>query len=60
MSKKKVVSADNLQDTLTTFSELYEEATPEERQELMRLHINQLFWSPEESSLLYLKNPGQR
>ena len=29
--KKKVVSAGALKNTLTTFSELYEEATPEER-----------------------------
>lgn len=56
-SKKKAVSAGALQGALTTFRELHQEATLEERRELMRLHINQLVWTPEEIRLALFGNP---
>ena len=50
-AKKKVANTSTMQDTLTTFSELYSAATPEEKKELMQMHINELFWTPTEIKL---------
>ena len=56
--KKKAVSPDALKDTLTTFSELSSQATPEERKELMQLHINQLIWTPKGVKLALFERPA--
>jgi len=45
------VSASTLQDRLTTFSDLFAEATSEEKKDLLALHINQIVWTPQEVRL---------
>jgi site-specific DNA recombinase len=56
--QKKVVNAASLEGSLTTFKEIYEEATHEEQRELMRLHLNQLVWSPGEIHLALFDQPS--
>jgi len=55
--KKKVAHFDTFADTLTTFSEMYSEATPEERKELMQLHIHQLIWTPKRIRMAIYERP---
>ena len=43
--KQKVASIALWEQKLTTFRELYNEATPEERKDLLRLHINYLIYT---------------
>ena len=40
--------------SLTTFSDLYDGATPAERKKLLQLRINQLVWNPTRSNSLSL------
>ncbi len=47
MAKQKAVSVALWEQKLTTFEELYNEATPEERKDLLRLHINHLVYTPD-------------
>ena len=56
-TKQKAVSAQSLTESLTTFGELYREALPEERRELIRLRVNQLVWKPDEIRLALLDSP---
>ena len=56
IAKQKAVSAQSLTDSLTTFEDLYQEALPEEKRELIRLRVNQLIWTPEEIKLALLDN----
>ena len=56
-TKQKAVSAQSLTESLTTFGDLYREATPEERRELIRLRVNQLIWTPDEIRLALLDSP---
>ena len=58
-AKQKAVSAQSLTESLTTFGDLYREALPEERRELIRLRVNQLIWTPEEIRLALLDQPYQ-
>jgi len=58
-AKRKVVSFDTVKDTLTTFSTVYTKATPEEKKELMRLHIHQLVWTPREIRLALFEQPTE-
>ena len=58
--KSKAVSAKDLTNSLTTFGDLYQEALPEERWELVRLRVNQLIWTPEEIQLALFDTPYQR
>ena len=53
-AKQKAVSAQSLTESLTTFGDLYREALPEERRELIRLRVNQLIWTPDEIRLALL------
>ena len=46
-AKQKAVSIALWEQKLTTFEELYNEATPEERKDLLRLHINYLIYTPD-------------
>ncbi len=55
--KQKAVSAQSLTESLTTFGDLYREAIPEERRELIRLRVNQLIWTPDEIRLALLDSP---
>lgn len=55
--KKKVVNFDTFADTLTTFSELYADATLDERKELMQLHIHQLVWNPNKLRMAIYERP---
>ena len=57
LTKMKVVSANSFQNRLTTFSELYAEALPEEKQELLMLHINRIIWTPQEIRLALFGSP---
>ena len=62
-TQKKVVSAETLKNSLTTFKELYEKATPVEKKELVRLQINQLIWSPNKIQIALFQGqlqPGWR
>ena len=45
--KQKAVRVAQLEQKLTTFEELFNEATPEERKDLLRLHINHLIHTPD-------------
>ena len=56
-AKRKVVSANTLRGRLTTFSKIFAEATPEEKKELMWLHINQIVWTSQEIRLALFGNP---
>ena len=58
-TKQKAVSAQSLTESLTTFGDLYREALPEERRELIRLRVNQLIWTPDEIRLGLLDQPYQ-
>ncbi len=46
-AKQKAVSVAQWEQKLTTFEELYNEATPEEKKDLLRLHINHLIYTPD-------------
>jgi len=56
-TKAKVVSAQSLTDSLTTFEDLYREAIPQERRELVRLRVNQLVWTPDEIRVALIDTP---
>ena len=56
-TKAKVVSAQSLTKSLTTFEDFYQAALPEERRELIRLRVNQLIWTPDEIRLALLDSP---
>ena len=45
--KQKAVSVAHFQQKLTTFEELFDEATPEERKDLIKMHINYLIYTPD-------------
>lgn len=57
IAKQKAVNAQSLTDSLTTFGDLYQEALPEEKRELIRLRVNQLVWTPDEIKLALLDSP---
>ena len=46
-AKQKAARVALWEQKLTTFEELYNEATPEERKDLLRLHINYLIYTPD-------------
>ena len=58
-TKAKVVSAQSLTKSLTTFEDFYQAALPEERRELIRLRVNQLIWTPQEIRLALIDHPYQ-
>ncbi len=45
--KQKAVRIAQLEQKLTTFEELFDEATPEERKDLLKMHINYLIYTPD-------------
>lgn len=53
---KKVVSAVEIQQKLTTFEQLYTDATPEERKRLLQKLINYLVYTPDEIQLALFDN----
>ena len=55
--KQKAVSAQSMTESLTTFGDLYQEATPEERRELIRLRVNRVVWNPNQIRLALLDGP---
>ncbi len=59
-TKAKAVSAQSLTESLTTFDDLYREALPEERRELIRLRVNQLVWTPDKIRLALIDTPCQK
>ena len=58
-TRKKVVHAERFKGTLTTFSEMYTEANPTERKELMQLHIHQLDWTPNRIRMAIYETPTE-
>ena len=58
-TKAKAVSAQSLTDSLTTFGDLFREAIPQERRELIRLRVNQLVWTPGEIRVALIDTPEQ-
>ena len=45
--KQKAVSVALWEQKLTTFEEIFSEATPGEQKDLLRLHINHLIYTPD-------------
>ncbi len=45
---------------LTSFEDIYKEATREEQKELLRLHVNQVVWKPQELCLELFNDPTDR
>ncbi len=58
-AKRKVANASVMKNTLTTFAELYLETTPEEKKQLMQMHINELLWTPTKIKLALFENPTE-
>ena len=58
-AKQKAVSVAQLQQKLTTFEEIFSEATPEERKELLRLHINHLIYTPDGIQLALFRSSSE-
>ena len=58
-TRKKVVHAERFKGTLTTFSEMYADANPTERKELMQLHIHQLHWTPNRIRMAIYETPTE-
>ena len=56
-AKEKAVSAQSMTESLTTFGDLYQEAVPEERKELVRLRVNRVIWTPDQIRLALLDGP---
>ncbi|MCC7263027.1 MAG: zinc ribbon domain-containing protein [Candidatus Latescibacteria bacterium] len=56
----KAVSPESFSGGLKLFEELYDEATPEERKELMRLQIDQLIFDRDEIKLALIGEPMAR
>ena len=50
-TNEKVVNADALSASLTTFGDLYQEATPEEQRDLLHHRLHHLVWTPDEVRL---------
>ena len=55
-AKQKAISVAQMKQKLMTFEELYNEATPEEQKDLLRLHINQLIYTPDEIQLALFRS----
>jgi len=53
-TKQKAVNAGALSASLTTFGDLYLEATPGEQRDCIQLRVNQLVWTPDEIRLSLL------
>ena len=60
--KQKAISVAQLQQKLMTFEELFNEATSEERKDLLRLHINHLIYTPDgiQLALFHSSNEADR
>ncbi len=58
-AKKKVVSAQALTTSLTTFGDLYQQATDEERRHLIQLRLNRLIWTPQKIRLAFFPGEGE-
>ena len=56
-ANEKAVSAQSMTESLTTFEDLYREATPEERRELVRLRVNRVVWTSGKIRLALLDGP---
>ena len=56
-AKEKAVSAQSMTESLTTFEDLYQEAMPEQRKELVRLRVNRVIWTPNQIRLALLDGP---
>ena len=57
--KKVVVSAQALTTSLTTFGDLYQQATDEERRDLIQLRLNRLIWTPQKIRLAFFPGEGE-
>ena len=55
-AKQKAISVAQMKQKLMTFEELYNEATSEERKDLLRLHINHLIYTPDEIQLALFRS----
>ena len=58
-AKKKVADASKMQETLTTFAELYSAATPDEKKQIMQMHICEVVWTPTEVDLVVYEIPTE-
>ena len=57
-AKEKAISARSMTQSLTTFGDLYYEATPDERRELVRLRLNRVVWTPGKIRLALFDGPA--
>ena len=57
--KQKAASIALWEQKLTTFEELYNEATPEERKDLLKLHINYLIYTPDGIQLALFRSSSE-
>ena len=58
-AKEKAVSAQSMTESLTTFGDLYQRGTPDERRELVRFRVNRVVWSPQQIRLALLDGPAK-
>ena len=58
-AKKKVANASTMQDTLATFSELFSVATPDEKKQIMQMHVCEVVWTPTEIDLAIYETPTE-
>ena len=57
-TREKAVNAQSMTESLTTFEDLYQEAMPAERKELVRLRVNRVIWTPDQIRLALLDGPS--
>ena len=58
-AKRNAANASIMQDTLATFADLYSEATPDEKKQLMQMHLNEVVWTPTEVKLALFETPTE-
>ena len=58
-AEKKVAGAQTLTTSLTTFGDLYQLASEEERRGLIQLRVNRLVWTPHKISLAFSQQKAE-
>ena len=58
-AKQKAVSVAQIEQKLTTFEDLYNVATSEERKELLQMHINFLTYTPDRIRLALFRSSSE-
>ena len=58
-AKQKAASIALWEQKLTTFEDIFNEATPEEQKDLLRLHINHLIYTPDGIQLALFRSSSE-